>query len=540
MIVFFTYTSSARDKMGAFTVGHSLLWIVVLTILKGTFADPQLNEYEIPHGKPPSFVTPGQTYRIASGATVILPCRITQPGSYVLAWKRGIAVLTAGPVKVSPDPRLRVLPSATIESPASGIGGVPELSGGGYSLELRDVKPQDAGDYICQLGTIEPKEIVHTLEVLVPARIHFVSHSGTVEVTQGQMVKMECRASGNPVPSVSWTRKNNVMPSGERSIQGLTMVIQHADRHSAGQYQCSADNGVGEPDTKHININVLYPPEVEVERLTVHTGIGLEAQLVCIVYSEPSAQVIWYKDTTQLGTTEQHTTQNRGNRYTLTIRNVSQIDMGNYSCVASNQHGKSRGRIILTGIPTAPEVESQPIGTERDKYTAAWSVNSHSSIIEFLLFYRQQPRHHQTHHARKQEESNDFRAIKANGTRMGGIRPDWVSLTIPGPGFNYPRIQLPYPAVTKQKMSYTIQNLQPATAYELRVQAKNDQGWGRISPVFHFTTRANDMENLIEPSAQPAVYGSTNRGQGLSSNQIRPLFTYGLYCISVCVYLLLN
>ncbi|ENN77992.1 hypothetical protein YQE_05667, partial [Dendroctonus ponderosae] len=185
--------------------------------LIGTFADPQLNEYEIPHGKPPSFVTPGQTYRIASGATVILPCRITQPGSYVLAWKRGIAVLTAGPVKVSPDPRLRVLPSATIESPASGIGGVPELSGGGYSLELRDVKPQDAGDYICQLGTIEPKEIVHTLEVL--ARIHFVSHSGTVEVTQGQMVKMECRASGNPVPSVSWTRKNNVMPSGERSIQ---------------------------------------------------------------------------------------------------------------------------------------------------------------------------------------------------------------------------------------------------------------------------------------------------------------------------------
>lgn len=103
-----------------------------------------------------------------------------------MAWKRNIAVLTAGPIKVSPDPRLRVLPSPTIESgckfhfrhtsnlcfeyvhfiSASNIGGVPELSGGGYSLELRNVRPQDAGDYICQLGTIEPKEIVHTLEVL--------------------------------------------------------------------------------------------------------------------------------------------------------------------------------------------------------------------------------------------------------------------------------------------------------------------------------------------------------------------------------------
>lgn len=85
-------------------------------------------------------------------------------GSYVLAWKRGIAVLTAGPVKVSPDPRLRLLPSPS--RPPSLPGTVPELSGSGYSLELRDVKPHDAGDYVCQIGTMEPKEITHTLEIL--------------------------------------------------------------------------------------------------------------------------------------------------------------------------------------------------------------------------------------------------------------------------------------------------------------------------------------------------------------------------------------
>lgn len=78
-----------------------------------------------------------------------------------------------------------------------------------------------------------------------------------MEVLQGATVKMECRASGNPVPTVAWTRKNNVLPSGERSVSGLSLVIQHADRHSAGQYQCSADNGVGQPDTKHITLNVL-------------------------------------------------------------------------------------------------------------------------------------------------------------------------------------------------------------------------------------------------------------------------------------------
>lgn len=41
-------------------------------------------------------------------------------------------------------------------------------------------------------------------------------------------------------------------------------------------------------------------------------------------------QVLWYKDTAQLGTTEQHAQQARGNRYTLVIRNVSGADFGNY------------------------------------------------------------------------------------------------------------------------------------------------------------------------------------------------------------------
>lgn len=45
------------------------------------------------------------------------------------------------------------------------------------------------------------------------------------------------------------------------------------------------------------------------ERPFVHTGVGYEAQLICIVHSEPPPHVIWYKETTQLGTTEQHSQQ---------------------------------------------------------------------------------------------------------------------------------------------------------------------------------------------------------------------------------------
>lgn len=41
-------------------------------------------------------------------------------------------------------------------------------------------------------------------------------------------------------------------------------------------------------------------------------------------------QVLWFKDTAQLGITEQHASHARGNRYTLIIRNVTAADFGNY------------------------------------------------------------------------------------------------------------------------------------------------------------------------------------------------------------------
>lgn len=49
-------------------------------------------------------------------------------------------------MKVTPDPRFKLTNT--------------------YSLEIRDAVPQDAGDYICQIATLEPREITHTVEIL--------------------------------------------------------------------------------------------------------------------------------------------------------------------------------------------------------------------------------------------------------------------------------------------------------------------------------------------------------------------------------------
>ncbi|KAH1011789.1 hypothetical protein HUJ04_001082 [Dendroctonus ponderosae] len=92
-------------------------------------------------------LTPGQHQSRSVHLAHISHLQSSLQRPYVLAWKKGIAVLSAGSVKVSPDPRVQLI--------------------NGFNLEIREVGPQDSGDYVCQIGTLEPREITHTLEVLV-------------------------------------------------------------------------------------------------------------------------------------------------------------------------------------------------------------------------------------------------------------------------------------------------------------------------------------------------------------------------------------
>lgn len=90
-------------------------------------------------------------------------------------------------------------------------------------------------------------------------------------------------------------------------------------------------------------------PEVKAERPVVHGGVGYQVELVCLVYSEPVADVLWYKDTMLLDTNGKRYMQQKGNRFTMLIRSLEMDDFGNYSCSASNMLGKSKANVRVQG-----------------------------------------------------------------------------------------------------------------------------------------------------------------------------------------------
>ena len=60
-------------------------------------------------------------------------------------------------------------------------------------------------------------------------------------VLEGRNATVYCNATGNPKPNITWTKDGNPAVL----YQGETYGIVNIQRQSAGDYRCTAWNGVG-------------------------------------------------------------------------------------------------------------------------------------------------------------------------------------------------------------------------------------------------------------------------------------------------------
>ncbi|XP_041565649.1 hemicentin-2 isoform X4 [Drosophila elegans] len=185
----------------------------------------------------PRFLSRGHTYRAVVGDTLVLPCQVENLGNFVLLWRRGTNVLTASNIMVTRDERVRLID--------------------GYNLEISDLEPQDAGDYVCQISDKINRDQVHTVEILVPPSVRAIPTSGQLQARKGGPITLECKGSGNPVPSIYWTKKSGANKSTARIGDGPILTLEKLERQQAGVYQCTADNGVGDPVTVDMRLDVL-------------------------------------------------------------------------------------------------------------------------------------------------------------------------------------------------------------------------------------------------------------------------------------------
>ena len=76
-------------------------------------------------------------------------------------------------------------------------------------------------------------------------------------VLEGNNLTLHCNASGNPTPNITWTKEDS--PSVLH--QGITYSIVDIGRNAAGNYTCTAWNGVGgqKKATAAITVHCEFP-----------------------------------------------------------------------------------------------------------------------------------------------------------------------------------------------------------------------------------------------------------------------------------------
>ena len=79
-----------------------------------------------------------------------------------------------------------------------------------------------------------------------------------VRVTEGEEVVLECEVTGNPQPSVIWSRPDSQLPAGSHTScpANSCLNIPSVGRADTGSYLCTADNGVGQADSASSSVVV--------------------------------------------------------------------------------------------------------------------------------------------------------------------------------------------------------------------------------------------------------------------------------------------
>jgi len=396
-------------------------------------------------------LTKPRTFQKPIGGNITFPCSVLNLDGSVITWSKDGQVISADTFKVLQDMRMQVSADANDQ---------------GVMLTVSGLKLSDSGQYVCALNTKHSVlSVVHTLNIEVPPTIHNLHpRNGTITVRSGSRVRLECKASGQPHPSIYWTRMHNQPFTWDQgsnvTVLGEVLTMSNITRSYSGDYVCNADNGVGHwPVTQIISLNVLYAPDVETDHKWIHCGEGETVTLICRVYSNPVARVLWYKDTMKLIQGDRIHTEQVGDTYKLTVSRVGIQDYGNYFCKASNLLDKEvSAKMVLTGAPSIPHVIGDMTSSQMYSYDVVWTVESQYPLLQHEIIYW---------------------ILGTRDPRDPRDPPDHaVTRRVPGP----------MASRSGNESRYTVMGLHNNTFYNVMLRSQNKFGWSPFSSVFTFQT----------------------------------------------------
>uniref|UniRef100_A0A8D2NA96 Hemicentin 1 n=1 Tax=Zonotrichia albicollis TaxID=44394 RepID=A0A8D2NA96_ZONAL len=333
-----------------------------------------------------NIITTGNSYMVQpSGSLQITRAAVEDAGTYMcVAQNPAGTALGKIKLKVQVPPVIKshveeyvvaVDQSVTLQCEAEGYPG-PEISwhkDGQQITEsmrrrmlstgaLQILFPEDSGSYTC-IATNAAGEDMHTVTLTVHVLPAFTELPGDVALTKGEQLRLTCKATGVPVPRITWTFNNNIIPGGSLMYDDVNghseLLIERVSKEDSGTYVCSAENTVGSIKA----IGFVYVKEPPVFKGDYHSSriepLGGNAMLNCEVRGDPPPTIQWSRK--GVGVQISNRIRQLGNG-SLAIYGTVNEDAGDYKCVATNDVGVVERSLTLT-LQSPPVITVEPVGT---------------------------------------------------------------------------------------------------------------------------------------------------------------------------------
>ncbi|XP_071449824.1 protein CEPU-1-like [Hetaerina americana] len=405
----------------------------------------------------PYFMSEPTVIKTTENDTVVLPCFVENLGDSRVQWWRGERLL------------------ADSSGEAASLSAERVRMGADNGLEVAAIIADDAGEYECRVERPSPWDPIvqkHHIEVLYNPTVSLSPSGPVMDVKIGDEVNIKCHAFAFPTPTVSWSHLGN-LPEDSSSLTGVTnsrLTFLARSRKLAGLYTCTAQNGVGGPVSASVQLRILHPPEVSVEKEWVHASPGVRAELTCFVSAEPRAKVVWSRGKQPIPLTNRISKKVKGDGYSLVFHRVHSDDLTTYTCTATNALGTDQRTLLLTGVAREAVFKQglTPLENDEDTITLIWEAESYTPIINFKL---------------------EFRRIS------GVVVSNWTEVVIPADGQS---------ALVHSK-SFILRGLSPGASYEAVVRSRNAYGWSPPSEVFAFATDGGSDGAVVDETTTEDV-----------------------------------
>ncbi|XP_065126669.1 immunoglobulin superfamily DCC subclass member 3 [Paramisgurnus dabryanus] len=325
-------------------------------------------------------------------------------------------------------------------------------------LHITGVRQSDSGFYRCNAKNIANTRYSHDAQLSVKVagnRLYkdpvILSGPKNLTLNVHQTAILECIATGNPRPIVSWSRQDG-RSIGVEGIEVLgtgNLIISDVSLQHSGVYVCSANRpGTRMRRTAVGRLVVQAPPEFLQWPQSISKAVGSSAVFTCQAQGVPEPHLIWLKNGKIL--TPGDNVKLTNNNSTLAVTRITAQDEAIYQCIAENSAGTNQAsaRLAVTpsiNLPEAPQdLTATPLSTTS------------------LLIRWNRPEPH---------VSNGIIGYVLHIRRLGD--PDSRELQ---------------EAVTQETFQHEFNNLEPATTFSIYVKAYSPLGASQQSRTIITTT----------------------------------------------------